>query len=71
VAADNDHDIVTAGSNFCGSHDEQTDAGVACSHAYSILAHYHLKDANGNEVAKLLKVRNPWGIEQYGGPWSD
>jgi len=71
VAADNDGDIVTAGSNFCGSHDNTTDAGVACSHAYSILAAYHLKNDNGQSIARLFKVRNPWGSEQYGGDWSD
>jgi hypothetical protein len=35
--ADQDNDIITAGSNFCGSHNETTDWGVACSHAYTII----------------------------------
>jgi calpain-15 len=71
VEADAKHDIITAGSNFCGSHDDTTDAGVACSHAYSILATYNLLNADNTVHARLLKVRNPWGAEQYGGDWSD
>ena len=64
-------DIVTGGSKNCGSHDNTTANGVACSHAYSILDTHVLTNAAGDVHAKLLKVRNPWGTERYGGPWSD
>ena len=63
------HDIMTAGSHFCGSHDETNENGVACSHAYTTLGCHEFDTTNG--TVKLVKVRNPWGQEQYAGPWSD
>ena len=71
VEAKTGGDIVTGGSKNCGTHDNTTVAGVACSHAYSILDTHILYDDNGGVHARLLKVRNPWGTERYGGPWSD
>jgi len=61
---------MTAASNFCGSHDSTTYQGVACSHAYTIINSYTHTRADSSQV-KLLLVRNPWGAEQYSGPWSD
>ena len=70
--ADKDGDIITAGSNVnCGSDNKTTKDGIACSHAYTILGAYELKDDNGSPVEKLLKMRNPWGKEKYKGDWSD
>lgn len=40
--------------------------GLQAGHAYSILGAYKL--SNG---VKLLKMRNPWGEENYNGPWRD
>ena len=56
-------DIVTAGSKNCGNHNSSTGEGVACSHAYSVLATHELKNASGGLVARLVKMRNPWGKE--------
>ena len=64
---DEDNDIITAGSIGCGqNHFDSTEEGVACGHAYSILAKVELSDGT-----RLLKLRNPWGAEQYSGDWSD
>ena len=70
MEADTDRDIITAGSKFCGSHDSSTDAGVACSHAYTLISAHTVQDPSGNDI-RLFKMRNPWGSELYGGPWSD
>lgn len=68
--ADQDRDIITAASQFCGSHDSSTDQGVACSHAYTLISSHVVQDPAGNDI-RLFKMRNPWGAEQYGGDWSD
>lgn len=68
--ANQDNDIITAGSNFCGNDSETTDWGVACSHAYTILHTAEITRADGSKV-KILQCRNPWGAEQYNGPWAD
>ena len=42
------------------------------SHAYSVLSAYTLLNADGTTKAKLLKIRNPWGVDgDYNGTWSD
>lgn len=66
---DIDKDVMTAASHFCGSHDETNDAGVACSHAYTTIGCGEFSTGSG--TVKLIKVRNPWGQEQYGGDYSD
>lgn len=38
---------------------------------YSMLDYAELKDGSGKVVHQLLKMRNPWGTENYSGPWSD
>ena len=43
--------------------------GIAESHAYSILAAFKMKDANGIEH-KCLLMRNPWGTSYYSQEWS-
>ena len=45
--------------------------GLAGSHAYHVIGAFSLKDANGNVVQNLMRVRNPWGYDTYSGPWSD
>ena len=39
-------------------------------HAYTTLGALKTKDAQGNDLM-LLKVRNPWGSEDYEGPYGD
>ena len=39
-------------------------------HAYTVLGTKVLTDANGNKI-KLVKIRNPWGTEDYKGAYSD
>lgn len=41
------------------------------SHAYTVLGTYYLKDTNGNVVQRLYRVRNPWAIDMFNGPWCD
>ena len=62
---DIDKDVMTAATYFCGSDSDQNDDGLACSHAYTVIGHYETSRGD-----KLIKVRNPWGSEQYHGPWS-
>jgi len=44
---DVDTDVMTAGSHFCGNHDQSNENGVACSHAYTTLGTYELRLSNG------------------------
>jgi len=44
--------------------------GLTSGHAYSILDVVEIKDGDSVKE-KLVKVRNPWGVERYNGPWSD
>lgn len=37
--------------------------GLAASHAYSLIAAYIVKNADGTEKAKLFLMRNPWGTD--------
>jgi hypothetical protein len=66
-AHDDDNDIITAGSHFCGSGKSQQ---IQCSHAYTVLHTYTLQGGN-HDGTRLLKIRNPWGSELYQGNWSD
>lgn len=45
--------------------------GLHTGHAYSLLGIRYLKDSAGNVVHTLAHMRNPWGVENYVGPWSD
>ena len=63
VKHDKMNDIITCGTSVDSSN------GISGSHAYTILSHYELKTNRGK--VRLLKVRNPWGTEEYKGPWSD
>lgn len=71
-----DKDIITAASNFdCGSDNNLTPDGIACSHAYSILGskvmEFEDSETGVTKNIRMIKVRNPWGTENYWGPWSD
>ena len=41
------------------------------NHAYSVLDGVQLKLPDGKPGPKLIKMRNPMGLERYYGPWSD
>ena len=45
--------------------------GLPGGHAETLLGAYVLRDTSGNVVAYLYRIRNPWGIDAYNGPWSD
>lgn len=45
--------------------------GLIAGHAYSVLGAQELKDSAGKVVHKLVRMRNPWGSEEYHGDWSD
>jgi hypothetical protein len=53
-----------------GSHDEKQTNGIAYNHAFTILGTKEVTDAAGTKT-KLVKIRNPWGAEDYAGDWSD
>ena len=44
--------------------------GLVTNHSYMIIDTIILKNPNGTEV-KLLKIRNPWGTNEWLGDWSD
>ena len=60
--------VMGLGTIGSGSHDETTECGIACSHAYSIISVFTLK-YNGKDIDMLL-IRNPWGTTDYKLPWS-
>ena len=39
-------------------------------HVYAVLGTHELKNPDGSVHAKLIEMRNPWGKEQYDGPWN-
>ena len=47
------------------SNTELTTEGLTQAHVYTIL------DSHIVEGTRLLRIRNPWGVETYKGPWSD
>jgi hypothetical protein len=68
VNHDKNNDILqcgTAGNN----HDLENSVGLAQGHAYTVLSAHKVND--GSKDIKLLKMRNPWGSEDYKGDWSD
>ena len=57
-------DMITAGTP--GTSDRRRSArGIAQNHGYTVLA---AEEVDGN---RLVRVRNPWGREDYSGPWND
>lgn len=63
-AADKRNYIMVAGN-------QKDYAGLVGGHAYTLLGAYEVRDPTTGQMARLFKVRNPWGAEQYRGPWSD
>ena len=44
--------------------------GLAKGHAYTVQGVTEVTDKSGL-TTKLVRLRNPWGAEQYHGPWCD
>jgi hypothetical protein len=64
--------IMTAGTAGGGGDTYVNAVGLALSHAYTIIGVATLKNQDGSEKAKLLKMRNPWGVDgQYNGTYGD
>ena len=66
--------MITAGSlNRRGrNHFDKQENGISYNHAYTVLsAHEYRHPMSWDVVIRLLKIRNPWGIESYNGPYSD
>lgn len=74
-------DALNPNINFivtCGTEDEYSENiskstldrhGLAPSHAYSIIGVFTIKHPQLGEVI-LLKLRNPWGKNEWKGDWS-
>ena len=58
--------IITAGTDGFGDHNQQKPSGLSMSHAYTVLGTKLLSDGT-----KLVKMRNPWGKEDYKDKFSD
>ena len=43
--------------------------GLVSNHAYSLVGVYELQYQN--QPLRLLKLRNPWGHQEWNGDWSD
>ncbi|KAI9986757.1 hypothetical protein PInf_025714 [Phytophthora infestans] len=44
--------------------------GLYFKHAYALVDAAEIKTAKG-EIVRLVKLRNPWGMGEWTGPWSD
>ena len=65
VSHDGKNDVITASSGP-GNDTQQNEHGLTLGHAFTILGTHVLP--NGT---RLVKIRNPWGLEDYRGAWSD
>lgn len=62
--------IMTA-SSFDGEGTEDILAnGIVTGHAYSLIAGFEFEDPEFGNV-KLVKLRNPWGQQEWNGRWGD
>jgi len=44
--------------------------GLVSDHAYVIL-NTHEVEVSGKGVVRLMRLRNPWGHQEWSGEWSD
>ena len=44
--------------------------GLTNNHAYTLVGTFLLFD-NNVQTNRLIKIRNPWGVDVYTGKWSD
>lgn len=49
--------------------EEFSDMGLISNHAYSVISAVEVTTDEG--VVRLLKLRNPWGHQEWSGDWSD
>ena len=61
--------IMGLGTAGNGNDQEENSCGIAMSHAYSLIAPFEMTGSDGT-VHQMLMVRNPWGLTQYTGTWS-
>ena len=46
--------------------------GLVSDHAYSVISVHEIENPKyKNPKIKLLKLRNPWGHQEWSGDWSD
>ena len=63
---------ILAANTAAGSDQEQGVLGLPKGHAFTLIGANELKDADGNVVYRLYKIRNPWGVDLgYTGNWRD
>ena len=66
IASDGDHKNFIMYGGCCN----MEFGNLVTEHAYTVYGVIDLQQ-NGQSVQRLLKMRNPWGVEQYSGPWND
>lgn len=62
--------IITCFTYAAKNVEEQSDEGLVSGHAYSILDVREILDSRGR-IARILKIRNPWGKFEWNGGFSD
>ena len=60
---------MTAGTSGDVTNLDLEEVGLTPGHAYSFLNIYKVN--TGNEIERVVKLRNPWGNGEYNGAWSD
>ena len=69
--ADEKDYIITCGTG-AGSDKTKNAYGLANGHAYTLIGANEIKDASGNVIHQLFKIRNPWGADgDYTGAFRD
>ena len=48
----------------------RTDLGILVNHAYTLLDVREVGESHQEKV-RLLQLRNPWGMQEWRGPWAD
>lgn len=66
-----EQDFVVMGGTSGVSDIITDDMGIVQRHAYSVKSITPVYDQTGKYVTDLLHMRNPWGLEEYIGPYSD
>ena len=68
-AKQNDYLVFT--SSLSGQQREiASESGLISGQSFELLSIHEVEDQDG-EIVRLLKLRNPWGIEAWSGDWSN